>query len=172
MRAWLITVVLLALSGCASLPDGFTMYPQPLGQDQKPPEGMAVVLVGVVGPGEVDYMQFNHSSLPAINVRFPPRADSIVAIPMPVGIRDLKLSTITLKGRPGFYLGSVAAGFTAVHTHRIDLAKPGLYYLATLDTSQPGKYVDKPIPLQLKELRARHTGLQSIQPVNFAWPTD
>jgi hypothetical protein len=166
-------VGLFLLAGCASLPDGFTMYPKPLSPADGPPANMSILLVGVVGPGAVDYLQFQHSSLPAINARFSPQGDSIVGVPLPVGLKQVALQTITLKGRPGFYIGGTAYGYIGVHTHKIDLDQPGIYYLATLDTSKPGSYFPTPIPEQLRTFRSQFgSALQDRKPVNFSWPAD
>jgi hypothetical protein len=167
----LLALVVSALTACASVPDGFNWKPQPLSRQDTVSPNMAVLLVGVVGPGEVDYLQFGHSAFPAINVRFPGQGDSIIAIPLPVGLKKLALSSITLKGRPGFYVGGMAMGYVGVHTHSLDLDKPGLYFLATLDTARPGRFAAAPVAEQLAKLRSELGGtLSGLDPVNFTWP--
>src|SRR3954447_20846644 len=110
------TIVSIILCGCAALPPKFTMYPDVLTGSEKVDGDMAVVFVGLSGPGAVNYLQFAHSSLPAINARFEPRTNTVVALPMPVGVKDLQVQTYTVAGRPAGYVGSMAFGFISVRT--------------------------------------------------------
>jgi hypothetical protein len=167
----LILTGLLAIAGCAGVPENFVDYPKPLTKGESVKSNSAIVLVGISGPVAVDYIQFGHSTFPAINAKFPAQGDTIVAIPIATGVKQLAIWTITLAGRPGFYIGSMPVGYIPVKTRAIDIDRPGIYYLATLDTSKPGASSPEPNPEQL--LRLRETlgdALAGLQPVNFQWP--
>jgi hypothetical protein len=167
----LIAVVAFALSGCTGTPENFTMYPTPVTRGQVFDSRTAVVLVDISGPAAIDYLQFTHAGLPAINAKFPAQGDSIVAIPIPVGINRLTLSTITIAGRPGFYVGSTAVGYLPVRTQVIDIDKPGLYFLGTLETSKLGDGSPNPRADQLQRLQQTLGDIFSgLNPINFQWP--
>lgn len=164
--------VALALALSAGIPTpGFAANPQALlGTEQLAPD-MAVVLVGVTGPGQMNYMQFTHASFPSLNLRFDPRGDSIVAFAVPVGTRKLSLSSYTLKGRRAGYAGGMSFGYIPVHSATIDIDAPGIYFLATVDTSDALRYSAQPLPEQLREVRLRlEKTLDGRATVNFAWP--
>lgn len=168
-----VSVVLLILCGaCGSLPQNFSMNPVPIQANEKIQNGMAIVLVGITGPLGVDYLQFVHSSMPAINVRFPARGNEIVAVAVPVGLKRVSLQTITIAGRPGFYLPTgMSFGYVGVNTPRIEIDRPGIYYVATLDTATPGKFTEAPLPEQLVRYRqdSKET-IGDLEPINFRWP--
>jgi hypothetical protein len=167
----LIVAVAVSLAGCAGTPENFSMYPIPVVKGQVLDSRTSVVLVGISGPTAVNYLQFTHSSLPAINVKFSSQADSIVAIPVSVGIRQITLSTITLAGRPGSYVGSMPVGYVPVRGQAIDINKVGIYYLASLDTSKPNESSSIPRTDQLLRLREElGNTLAGLQPINFQWP--
>jgi hypothetical protein len=164
-------IIAVGLCGCAALPPKFTMYPDALTGSEKLDNDMAVVLVGLSGPGAVNYLQFAHSSLPAINARFAPRANTVVALPMPVGIKGLHIQTYTVAGRPAGYIGSMPVGFISVRTTKIDIDAPGIYYLGTIHTPEANRASETPDPAQLREARARLAdAVDGKQPVNFRWP--
>lgn len=167
-----IGTAFLLLTGCASLPEGFSMYPKPLQPDEEIPTNMAVILVGVSGPASISYLQFGHSSMPAINARFPAKANTVVPIAIPVGIKQLSLSSITMGGQASGYSSSgTSYGYIGVHTPKLNIEKPGLYYIATLQTDNPGQYQLVPIPEQLKEFRSKYQGIAGkLEPINFGWP--
>ena len=116
--------------------------------------------------------------MPAINVRFPPKGNAIVAVAVPVGLKQLYLNTITLGGREGGYTASgTSFGYIGVRmpngtiTPKLDLNKPGLYYVATLDTNAPGQFQVSPIDAQLQAFRAGFkSAVGNLEPVNFQWP--
>lgn len=166
----LFLTVLLAIVGCAGLPEGFEGNPKPLASGQAIDPRMAIVLVGIMGPNAVDYLQFTHATFPAISSRFPARANTIVAIPISVGVKQLKLSTITFAGRPGFYIGSVPIGYVPVRSQSIDIDKPGIYYLVSLNTAKVADSGSDPKPEQLLYLRdTLGESLAGLQPINFKW---
>ena len=170
-KVLMITTLSLVIVGCVALPEKFTMYPQVLKEDEKIGSDMAVVLVGVQGPFRINYLQFSHGSLPSMNVGFPAQGDSIVAVPLPVGLSKVSVITTTVEGRPATYIGSMPIGFIGVHTPPIDLAKPGLYFMATIDPSKPRQFSTAPDRTQLNEFRRKFaTAIATMQPVNFEWP--
>lgn len=134
---------------------------------------MAVVLVGFTGPSAVNYIQFTHSSSPAINARFDgaPEANGIVAIPMPVGLKKLSLGVYTRAGSGSGYLPSGASfGYIDVRTPPIDITEPAVYYLATIDTSKPGQYSLQPIESQLTAAKTKFAEqLKVRKTANFTW---
>jgi hypothetical protein len=169
-RALTTVTASLVLAGCAALPEKFTMYPQLLKEGEKIDSDMAVVLVGIQGPLRINYLQFGHASRPAINVRFPGQGDSIVAVALPAGLSKVTLMTTTVEGRPATYIGSMPVGFIGVHTPPLDLAKPGLYFIATIDPSRPRQFSIEPDREQLNEFRRKFGAtIATMQPVNFQW---
>ena len=81
------------------------MYPDEVKDGQNVGSEMAVVLVGNTGPAHINYLQFGHSSLPAINIRgidLPP--NGIAAVPVPVGLSGLSLEDYTISGQAAGYL--------------------------------------------------------------------
>lgn len=165
-------MAVIALAGCTALPPKFSMHPTPLTVGEIPDQDMAILLVGVTGPAAVDYLQFTHASMPAINVRFSGVADGVVAVAVPVGLSEISLNSITLRGRPGFYLPTgMATGFIAINTPRVDIKKPGIYYVATIDTSNPRQYSLVPIAKQLNVAKQVYEkAFASRETVNFSWP--
>ncbi len=151
------------------------MHPNRLFGSESLPPNTAIVLVGVTGQAMVNYLQFTHSSMPAINARFSesPEGNAIIAVPMPVGIKQLSLQVYTVAGRGAGYLPTGASyGYITVTTPKIDITAPGLYYIATLDVNQPGKYSRSPIADQLSAARVRFaTSFTGLEPMNFDWPT-
>src|SRR4029077_3033363 len=97
---------------------------------------------------------------------------TVVPIAIPVGIRQLSLSSITIGGRAsGYTSGGTSYGYIGVHTPKVDIEKPGLYYIATLETNSPGQFQLMPISEQLKEFRSRYQGnAGKLEPINFRWP--
>lgn len=163
---------MLAVGGCGSLPKGFSMYPEPLRVTDVIQPDTAIILVGVSGEAEINYLQFTHSSTPAINVRFTARGNALVAVSVPVGIKGLSLGTISVVQRPSGYLSNgTPYGYVPIRTQKIDIDKRGLYYIATLETNSPGQFQTKAIPDQLKDFRElfRET-VGNLEPVNFQWP--
>ena len=172
MRSAVLEIVaaIVLISGCASTPQKFTMYPTVLKDGDTVEPDMAVVLVGVQGPWQLDYLQFGHGSLPAINVRFPPQGDLIIAVPLPVGLSNVRLMTVTVAGRPAGYVGSIPVGFVGVHTPPVQLSQPGLYYIATINPAKPQEFATAPLPEQLNAFRKRFPAIASqLQPMSFQW---
>jgi len=162
---------LLVLAACAGLPANFEMYPQALNEGQPLPGGKAVVLVGNGGPAGINYLQFVHSGLPAINVNgidVPPMG--IAAVPVPVGLTGFSLEDYTISGRGGGYLpNGMALGYIAVHTPKIDITTPGLYYIATVFPGSEQDFTTAPNPAMLRQFKAAHPQLAKLKPVNFSW---
>jgi hypothetical protein len=125
-----MSALLSLVVACAGVPGKFSMYPSAIQAGQSVDDEMAVLLVGNVGPESINYLQFDHSSLPAINVRgidVPP--NSIVAVPVPVGISSLSLADYTVLGRGGYYLpNGMAIGYIPVHTPKTDIVSWTVLY--------------------------------------------
>lgn len=147
------------------------MYPTPLQEGEVIPANMAVILVGVTGTSTVNYLQFTHSAMPAINAKFSEKGNDIIAIAVPVGIKQLSLSTITLGGRQNGYLPSgMSYGYVPVRTGKIDIDKPGIYYIATLNTNAPGQFQVSPISSQIQNFhKAFKASIGNLEPINFQW---
>jgi hypothetical protein len=148
------------------------MYTQPIA-DNSIPNDMAVVLVGNAGPDTINYLQFTHSLIPAINAHdivLPP--DTVVAIPVPIGTRGLSLTTYTTTTRPGLYLPSgTPLGYMPVRTPPIDITSRGVYFIATLFPNRPGSNFEaEPNLTSLARLRSMKPQLAKLPPMNFAWP--
>jgi hypothetical protein len=157
------------LAGCVTTTPGFEMYPQPLLQDQPPPPGKAIILIGADGLGGVDYVQLHHSSMPAINIQHM-FASQIIAVPVAVGIRGLRFQVFTRSGQRSGYIGSAGFGYIDIRSTPIDIDRPGLYFIGTILPAQ-GSVVAEPLPAQLAALRSRLPKVMSeLEAVNFRWP--
>jgi hypothetical protein len=171
-RLVVVSALLSLVVACASTPGKFSMYPSAMQAGQSVDDDMAVLLVGNAGPEGINYLQFVHSSLPAINVRgidVPP--NSIVAVPVPVGISSLSLGDYTVSGRGGGYLpNGMAIGYISVDTPGIDISSRGLYYIATIHAGSSERYTAHPDPATLTQFRKTHPQLASLKPINFSWP--
>lgn len=157
----------------AILPDGFTMSLEPLRIGEDIPQNFAAILIGVAGAESVDNLQFHHSAQPSMSAsfmdaRFPALSNTIVAIAIPVGIKQLSIDYITTGRRRAGYRPNDTVG---VHTPKLDIDRPGFYYVATLDTDNPGQFQATPLPEQLKQFRADYVGtVERLKPINFKWP--
>lgn len=171
-KLWLILLSSLAvLAGCASMPQGFSMYPTPLQEGEVVPANMAILLVGITGTSTVNYLQFTHSAMPAINAKFSEKGNGIIAIAVPVGIKQLSLSTITLGDSHSGYLSSgMSYGYVPVRTKKMDIDQPGIYYIATLNTNAPGQFQELPISSQMQSFRnGFKSSIGKLEPINFQW---
>jgi hypothetical protein len=171
-RLVVVSALLSLVVACASVPGKFSMYPSAIQAGQNVDDEMAVLLVGNAGPESINYLQFDHSSLPAINVRgIDVLPNSIVAVPVPVGLSSLSLEDYTVSGRGGYYLpNGMAIGFIPVHTPKTDISSRGLYYIATIHAGSNEKYTAQPDPAMLMQFRKTHPQLASLKPINFSWP--
>ena len=171
LRPW-VFLGLLVLAACAGTPANFEMYPQAVNEGQPLPADKAIVLVGNGGPAGIDYLQFDHSGFPVINVtgiNIPPMG--IAAVPISVGVKELSLEDYTISGRGGGYLpNGMAFGYIAVHTPKIDINTPGLYYIATIFAGSTQAFTAEPNPVMLRQFKAAHPELAKLKPVNFSWP--
>jgi hypothetical protein len=171
-RGIAVGAVIFLLAACSALPDKFSMYPEALRDGQSVNTEMAVLLIGNSGPASINYLQFDHSSLPAINARgidLPP--NGIVAVPVPVGLKDLSLEDYTISSRGAGYLpNGMAYGYIPVHTPRVDITTQGLYYIATIHAGSSEKYSTTPDPAILAQFRRTHPQFANLKPINFSWP--
>ena len=168
----LVAVVACGLAGCNTTGDvASTMYPEAVRAGGAVKSDTAIVLVANGGSETINYLQFVHSGFPAINARGISLApDGLVAIPVAVGTTGLELQNYTTTGRPGTYLPNGASmGFVPVHTPKIDLPSPGLYYVATVFPGQQRSFETRPTAVQLAKLRKERPELAALKPVNFTW---
>ncbi|MBI3571665.1 MAG: hypothetical protein HY082_11300 [Gammaproteobacteria bacterium] len=150
------------------LPDGFVMDPRPLRIEDGLPKNSAVILIGVSGAESVDYLGLSHSAFPRMNTTFPAHSNTIVAIAIPVGIKRLSIYSVTIGRRRAGYQPNDTV---EVHAPELDINRPGLYYVATLDTNHPGHFQTAPLPEQLKKFRAEYgSTVERLDPINFKWP--
>jgi hypothetical protein len=170
-RAVFSIIATFALAACSTPGSLSMMYPEPLQAGSTIKSDTAIVLVGNGGSEVINYLQFVHNSLPAINARgisLPP--GGIVAIPVPIGTTGLSLSNYTTSGRPGGYLANgVALGYVPVRTPPIDINSPGLYYAATIFPGQQHNFEIKPPGSLLTKLRKERPEISDLKPVNFTW---
>lgn len=153
----------------AMLPDGFDTRPSPLRIGEGIPQNFAVILIGVVGAEPVLYLSFRQSADAGMVSDFSAQSNTIVAIAIPVGIKQLSISGITSGRRRAGNLPNDSAG---VNTPKLDIDRPGLYYVATLDTDHLGQFQTAPLPEQLKQFHADYAGtVESLEPINFKWPS-
>lgn len=167
-------LLFLALLLCAcSVPANFSMYPARLHGNQQLDNDRAVILVGIAGSGQVNYLQIGHSSVPPMNVKLEndPQGNTIVAIPAPVGLKRVSLGVYTIAGRRAGYtpFGS-SFGYIDVHSPGIDLISPGLYYLATIYPASPGKWDTHPPTHLLSRFKEQYPNLSGLSPINFQMP--
>src|SRR3954465_12022103 len=108
------------LAAC-NLTEGPMMYPQALRAGRPIDGASAIVLVGNGGTETINSLQFTHSSMPAINVHNITLAPGeIVAVPVPVGTRELELSNYTVASRPaGYFTTGASYGYVPVRTPKI-----------------------------------------------------
>ncbi|MFK4519452.1 hypothetical protein ABIF20_006817 [Bradyrhizobium japonicum] len=168
----LVAVVACGLAGCNTTGDvASTMYPEAVRAGGAVKSDTAIVLVANGGSETINYLQFVHNGFPAINARGISLApDGLVAIPVAVGTMGLELQNYTTTGRPGTYLPNGASmGFVPVHTPKIDLPSPGLYYVATVFPGQQRSFETRPTAVQLAKLRKERPELAALKPVNFTW---
>jgi predicted small secreted protein len=170
MRKAILSIVIVTASALGAC-NTTSMYPEPVQAGSAIRNDAAILLVGNGGSETIDYLQFVHSSLPAINargIRLSP--GEVVAIPVPVGTTKLYLSNYTTSRRPGAYLpNGVAFGFVRVDTPSIDINSPGLYYVATIFPGQERNFETRPAGPQLIKLRKERPELAELKPVNFSW---
>lgn len=147
------------------------MYPEALRAGSTIEGANAVVLVGNGGTETINYLQFVHSSMPAINAQNITLAPGgIVAIPVPVGTKELELETYTSAGRPAGYFSTGASyGYVAVHTPKIEISERGLYYIATVLPGQQPNYDVRPNPSMLAKFRNERREVGGLKPINFSW---
>jgi hypothetical protein len=97
--------------------------------------------------------------------------NGIVAVPVPVGLKDLSLEDYTISSRGAGYLpNGMAYGYIPVHTPQIDIATRGLYYIATIHAGSSEKYSAAPDPAMLTQFRRTHPQFANLKPINFSWP--
>jgi hypothetical protein len=110
--------------------------------------------------------------LPAINAQgidLPP--NSILAIPVPVGLTGLSLEDYTVSGRGAGYLpNGMAIGYIPVHSPKINISSWGLYYIATVHPGSLDGYSTRPDPAMLMQFRKDHPAVANLKPINFSWP--
>lgn len=162
------------LPGCSNLDELLEDGKPALMPGQTLAPNMAVVLVGIAGqPGgsKPNYFNFGHSSWPNLTFKFPGRASGIVAVPVPVGTKQLSLWELTVEGQPIAITGTYVSGYKSVKTPAIDIDRPGIYYLATLTVWRDIQHTPDPIPQQLAQLKDEMgRTLAGLEPVNFQWP--
>lgn len=147
------------------------MYPDSVRPGDAIKNDTAVLIVGNGGSQTINYLQFVHSSLPAINARginLPP--GGIVAVPVSVGTSSLSLSNYTSPAAPAGYLSNGSSfGYIPVGTPPIDITSPGLYYVATIFPGQRPNYEVKPTNQQIARLKKDRPDLARLTPINFSW---
>ena len=163
----LVLITIILFSGCSMR----TMQPE-LTTDTQIDNNTAIVLVGVVGPGVVNYIQFCHDSIPCFNYHGLNLSDDVIALPMTIPIGSLELNSYTMVGRPGFYLpNGVGVGYIGISDKPIELNKPGVYYHLTIDTTENGSFLEKPTKELLLRAKEKYgQALSGLKPLNFEWP--
>lgn len=152
------------------LPDGYDRRPSPLQIGEGVPENFAVIMIGVVGTESLEFLDLDHSVAQwGMSPMFLASSKGIVAIAIPIGIKQLRISQVTTgRLRAGYRPISTAL----VNTPKIDIDRPGLYYVATLDTNNPSQFQTQPLSEQLKKFRAVYARtLRGLKPINFKWPS-
>jgi hypothetical protein len=155
----------------AMLPDGFDMNLRTLLIGEEIPKGFAVVLVGLAGKTPIGSLAFDHAQKRfTMFAIFPVRSNTIVAFAVPLGLKELNLSGIGVQKK---FEGEISyTSIQRILTKKIDITRPGLYYTATLDTDNPGKFQADPLPDQLKQFRADYAStVGRLEPINFKWPS-
>lgn len=150
------------------LPDGFDSQPRPLQIGESVPDNFAVIMIGVVGTESLDFLHLDHSVKRGMSPNILAFPKGIIAFAIPIGIKQLSISQVTTgRLRAGYRPNDTAQ----VNTPKLDIDRPGLYYVATLDTDHPGKFQTAPLPEQLKQFRVDYgKTLKKLEPINFKWP--
>ena len=167
----LFSIAICALAGCGGSQFTSTMYPEAVQPGAAIKNDTAILIVANGGSQTINYLQFVHSSLPAINARdinLPP--GGTVAIPVPVGTTGLSLGTYTSLAAPAGYLPNGSSfGYVPVRTPPIDITSPGLYYVATVLPGQRPNYEVRPTSQQIAGLKKQRPELAWLTPINFNW---
>ena len=153
-----------------SSPVDAQMYPRALDANSNAGPNEAIVIVANAGPDTINYLQFVHSWIPAINVSdIVLRPNSVVAIAIPVGTRNLSLQNYTTTARGGGYFASgMSFGYVPVRTPEMNINTPGLYFVATVFPGRQGQnYSTRPGPGTLAKFKATYPRLTGLKPINF-----
>jgi hypothetical protein len=171
---WLAIISFVVSTTSVSTPLQSAMYPRALDSSSLPDNDEAVVLVGNAGSETIDYLQFTHSSLPAINARnIMLLPGGVVAIPIPVGTKSLSLSNYTVAGRPGgYFFNGMSTGFVPVNTPPIDINSRGVYFVATIssDRRSTTHFDTRPSSALLSKLKGTRPKISTLKAMNFTWP--
>ena len=149
------------------LPDDFKWPPQHLRIGKSIPRDFSVLLIGVTGSESFNSLLLDHSEGREI-IGLEPQSNTIVAIALPAWIKQPRIySASFILRKKELYLNRVA-----IRMPKLDIRRPGLYYVATLDTDHPGQFQKAPLPEQLKKFRADYSGTaEKLEPINFKWPS-
>ena len=168
LRTTFILFVALVFVGCSIRP-----FQPPLSSKTViDNNNTVVVLVGVVGPSAIDYIQFCHNGFPCFNYRNINLSNDVIALPMTVPMGNLELNSYTTANRPGYYLpNGVSYGYIGLDDKHTNLNEPGIYYHLTIDTTQSGKFFEKPTRNLLLIAKEKYgKALEGLKPLNFEWP--
>lgn len=148
------------------LPDGFKWLPRRLRIGKSIPQDFSVILIGITGGQSIDSLLLDHSEGREI-IGLAPQSNTIVAIAIPAWIKQPRIySADFILRKNEYYIKKVA-----IRTPKLDIRRPGLYYVTTLDTDHPGQFQTVPLPEQLKQFRADYVGTaEKLEPINFKWP--
>jgi hypothetical protein len=170
-NAVLFSIAVCALAGCGGSQFSSTMYPEAVQPGAAIKNDAAILIVANGGSQTINYLQFVHSSLPAINaggINLPP--GGTVAIPVPVGTTGLSLSNYTSSASPAGYLQNGSSfGYVPVRTPPIDVVSPGVYFIATVLPGQRPNYEVRPTSQQIAGLKKQRPELAQLTPINFNW---
>jgi hypothetical protein len=168
---WLAIVLTSCVLAACNLTGSSMMYPEVVRAGSTIDGTTAVVLVGNGGTQTINYLQFTHSSMPAINVQDITLAPGgIVAVPVPVGTKELELANYTIASRPaGYFTTGASYGYVPVRTPKVDIIDRGLYYIATVLPGQQPNYDVRPNPSMIMKFRNEHREVAGLKPINFNW---
>lgn len=163
----------LLLSGCAQ-------FGSPKADPWVPgtavPLGHGVVLVAVTGPSAVNYMQYCRGNGGCLNYRFPPVANDVIALPVPIPSIDVGMDSITLANRaagvaPTGGGGSVEYGYIAIRDEPVfSVTDATVRFHITINTAQGGGYSSAANPAAIKRAAEKYgPSLTSMKPENFTW---
>lgn len=137
-------------------------------------EGDSVILIDLQGKSAVNYVQLG-GVFPAINLRFEPILDDIVAVVVPSNIKGLEFNCFAYDGRPVGHVQitqyySKEEGYIPVKDTPMDVMKPGIYFMGTLDTDTQ-EFTTSPDADRLALAKRKYKNLfKNLEPINFSWP--
>ncbi len=168
LSLYLLCILSIFLSSCS-----YSMYPTAITQETNLTEKESVILIGLHGTNHVNYIQLCHGSIPCLNFKIPPTTNDIIALPIPVGLKNVELNSFTVEEEPagyGYGLGysTVPHGYKTVKDIPIKVIERGVYFMGMLNTDNSKLTLPNDSVLKVAKSKfGRKMG--NYQTLNFNW---